>query len=161
MAISTIVIRATVITAWLRTMQPKPAKGTNHIVVPRKKQEEQHRLNHAAHLAALKPAATKGGHKLKPVSKPNTAAPEVLWLFTAPMLTNFCSAHVSPQTCFADYAYQISTQARITLTAPISTHTMRRKQRSQRANFPGHSREQQVSQQPRSQENRECLRVGP
>src|SRR5271166_4251185 len=112
MAIRTIAMRATVVTASLRATQPSPAKGTNQTEVPTKNTVKKRSA--AATLpnsAALTPAATNGGQTLNPVRKPNAAAPETLCFPVAPMLTSSGPEHDRAQACPAVYAYQSSTPA--------------------------------------------------
>src|SRR5271166_6915375 len=109
---STIAMRATVVTASLRVMQPKPMKGTNQREVPTKKTAKKTRA--AATLpnpAALTPAATNGGQRLKPVRKPNTAAPGRPRFFVTPMVTSSEVEQEWAQLRPTEYAYQSSTPA--------------------------------------------------
>src|ERR1035438_7217813 len=90
---STIAMRATVMTAWLRTMGPKLINGANQTDVPKKKKKKN---NMAAAMlpswAALTPAATNGGQRFKPVSRPKAAAPVTPLFLLSPMRTSFESA---------------------------------------------------------------------
>src|SRR5208337_421092 len=119
---STIAILATEVTASLRATQPRPTKGTNQTEVPTKNTAKKSRA--AATLpnsAALTPAATNGGQRLKPVRKPSAAAPGTPRFLVTPMLTSSEPEHDWAQVCPAEYAYQSSTQASNTWITPIRT----------------------------------------
>src|SRR5579864_9374608 len=103
-------MRATVVTASLRRTQPSPAKGTNQIEVPRKNTAKKSTA--AATLAASAartPAATNGGHRLTPVKKPKTAAPEMGRAFAEPMFTSSELAQELPQAWPTAYAQRSNT----------------------------------------------------
>src|SRR4051812_5831552 len=103
------VMRATVISASLRTTQPNPANGTNQIEVPAKNTPKK--TNAPVKLpncAARIPATTNGGQKFNPVKNPSIATPATP-LFAAvdssvstlPILTSFGPAHAPVHFRFA------------------------------------------------------------
>jgi len=109
---SVIAILATVVTPSLRRTHPRLAKGTHHTEVPTKNTaKKSSAATTLPNSAALTPAATNGGHRLKPVRKPNTAAPGKPRFLAPPMVTSSEPEHDWAQARPTEYAYQSSTQA--------------------------------------------------
>ena len=105
-------IRATVITASLRRIQPIPANGTNQTDVPTKNNAKNSSAPAMlAASAARTPAATNGGHRLTPVSNPKTAAPGIPCFLAEPIVARFVREDTCAHGFPTAYAYRSNTVA--------------------------------------------------